>query len=267
MNMFIFELKQLRFSIIIWSLSLSVGLIFFMAFFPVFSNDTLAMNDLLSEYPEEFLAFFGMNSDLPFTELMGYFALTYTFLLIPISIQSANYGFHILSVEERELTADFLLTKPISRGAIYKAKLWAVLSTILITDVILFAMSFASLYMFRSGEAVNFKGTWVFLASMILFQLFFLSVGMVISVFVKKVSSVLAYSMSLGFGFYIISSLGMMISSNVLKILSPFSHFDPNYPLIHERMNIERIWISIVVIVLSFITSYILYLRRNIKSL
>ncbi|MGS0972366.1 MAG: ABC transporter permease subunit [Candidatus Izemoplasmataceae bacterium] len=267
MNIFLFELKQLRFSIIIWSLSLSVGLVFFMAFFPVFGSDAMAMEDLLAQYPEEFLAFFGMNSELPFTELMGYFALSYTFLMIPISVQTANYGFHILSVEERELTADFLLSKPISRATIYKAKLAAVVTTILITDIVLFGMSFASLYLFSDGATVNVTGTWVFLASMFLFQLFFLSVGMMISVYVKKVSSVLAYSMSLGFGLYIVSSLGMMISSDVLKILSPFSHFDPNYPFIHESMNFSRIWISIVVIVLSFIASYILYLRRNIKSL
>jgi len=267
MNMFLFELKQLRFSLFIWASSLSIGLIFFMAFFPVFGSESVAMMDLLDSYPEEFLAFFGMNSDLPFTELMGYFALSYTFLMIPIAVQTANYGFHILSVEERELTADFLLTKPVSRSAIFKAKLGAVFTIIFFTDIVVFGMSFASLYMFRSGFDVDVQGTWVFLLSMIIFQLFFLSVGLLISVFVKKVSSVLAYSMSLGFGFYIVSSLGMMISSDFLKIISPFSHFDPNYPLIHGSMDMSRIWISIVVIVLSFIFSYLLYLRRNIKSL
>jgi len=267
MNIYRFELKQLRFSIFIWSFSLSLGLIFFMAFFPVFGGETTAMSDLLDNYPEEFLAFFGMNSELPFTELMGYFALSFSFLMIPISIQTANYGFHILSVEERELTADFLLTKPVSRKRIYFSKLLAVLTTICLTDLVLFGMSFVSLYLFRSGGEINVQGTWILLASMILFQLFFLSVGMVISVYVKKVSSVLAYSMSLGFVFYILSSLGMMISSDFLKILSPFSHFDPNYPLVNNGFYMERIWISLVVIFLSFIASYYLYLKRNIKSL
>lgn len=267
MNIFKFELKQLRFSILIWSLSLSAGLFLFMSFFPVFGSDSLAMEELLSQYPEEFLAFFGMNSDLPFTELMGYFALTFSFIMIPIAIQMSYYGFHILSVEERELTADFLMTKPISRTAIYKNKLLAVLVSILLTDLVLLGASFLSLALFRSGGDIDSSSTFLLLFATLVFQLFFVSVGLVVSVFVKKVSSVLAYAMSLGFGFYIISSLGMMISSDFLKILSPFAHFDPNYIFIHGAMNYSRIWISLVVIVCSFVGSYYLYIKRNIKSL
>ena len=267
MNIFLFELKQLRFSVLIWSLSFAAGLFLFMSFFPVFGSDSLAMEELISQYPEEFLAFFGMNSDLPFTELMGYFALSFSFVMIPIAIQMAYYGFHILSVEERELTADFLLTKPISRTHIYTHKLLAVLSSMLLTDLVLLGVSFLSLALFRSGGQINASSTFVLIGATILFQLFFLSAGMVVSVFVKKVSSVLAYAMSLGFGFYIVSSLGMMISSDFLKILSPFAHFDPNYIFIHGAMNYQRIWISLLVIICSFIGSYYLYLKRNIKSL
>jgi ABC-2 type transport system permease protein len=265
--MYLFELKKLRFSVFIWAFSLTAGLVMFMAFFPVFGNDSAAINDLMKSYPEELLAFFGMDSELPFTALMGYFSLTYSFLMSAIAIQSANYGFHILSVEERELTADFLMTKPISRKRIYVTKLCAILTSIFVTDIFLFGASFATLYMFRSGGTVNVNGTIIFLLSLILFQLFFLSVGMVISVMVKKISSVLAYSMSLGFGLYILSSLGAMISSDMLKILSPYAHFDPNYVLVHDSLNMSRVWISLVVIVLSFFFSYHLYLRRNIKSL
>ena len=267
MNIFLFELKKLKFSVFIWSLSLTAGLVLFMSFYHIFGNESAAMSDIFASYPEELLAFFGMASDLPFTELMGYFALTLTMLMSPIAIQTANYGFSILSVEERELTADFLMTKPISRKTIYRAKLGAVLVAILLTDIVLFGMSFASLYIFRAGGYIDVSGTVIVLLSMFVFQLFFLSVGMVTSVLLKKISSVLAYSMGLGFGLYILSSLGAMISSDVLKILSPFAHFDPNYALIHGTLNMSRVWISIVVIVLSFVFSYYLYLRRNIKSL
>ena len=64
------------------------------------ATDTAALESIMENFPEEFLALFGMNSELPISSLKGYLALTFGMIYIPIALQASNYGFHILSVEE-----------------------------------------------------------------------------------------------------------------------------------------------------------------------
>ena len=131
MNIFKFELKGYIKSIFIWASSIAFFLIIYMAFFPAMASDAEAFNSMMEAFPDEVMALMGINPDLPMMTIMGYYSLTMSFILIPVALQASNYGFNILSVEERELTADFLLTKPISRKTIYISKFSAALISLI----------------------------------------------------------------------------------------------------------------------------------------
>ncbi|XMB85278.1 ABC transporter permease subunit [Mycoplasmatota bacterium WC44] len=267
MNVFVFELKMYKKSIIIWTLAISLSLFAYMAFYPTMAADTEAFEQLMSNYPEEILAFFGMNAELPMSSILGYFGLTYSMILIPIAIQASNYGFHMLSVEERELTADFLLSKPISRTKIMVSKFLAALTSLVIVNIAVWIASIAALQLFKGDATFNMGNVLVLLSSLIIFQLFFISVGMVISVSLRKISSVLSYSMALAFGLYILSALKSLFSSVIFGLLSPYSHFDAVEILLHGKYDLIPTIISVFVIVISLTMSYFLYLKRNIHSL
>jgi len=267
MNIYKFELKMLIKSIIIWGSSISFGLLLYMAFFPLIMVDNDAMLDLLSSYPEEFLAFFGMNADLSFTSIMGYFGVTISFIYIPLAIQASLYGVSILSVEEREYTADFLLTKPISRKQIFMSKFLAAFTALTIINVLVWIFSFVSLLSFNGGMTIDYAGAIILLSSIVLLQLFFLTVGLLISVLVRKVTSVIGYSMGLGFGLYILSSFGKMLSIGFIQALTPYTHFDPVTILVDRTYNWGYFLINIIVIIISFSLGYFLYQKRNIKAL
>ncbi len=106
----------------------------------------------------------------------------------------------------------------------------------------------------------------ILLLSIVVFQLFFLSVGLVISLLVKRVRSVTPFSMGLVFGLYILNAFGSMIGEKSLEIISPFKHFDPNYILKNSAWDLPLVLISVTVIVISVPASYLLYARRNIPS-
>ncbi len=108
-----------------------------MAFFPSMSQDSSALDSVMESFPEEMFQALGLREGLSISSLMGYFTLTFTMIQLAIAIQSSNYGFSILSEEERELTADFLMTKPVSRSNIYLSKFFAVFLRFLITYIIL----------------------------------------------------------------------------------------------------------------------------------
>ena len=267
MNVYLFELKMYKKSILIWSLSISFWIIFYMAFYPLVATDSAAFDSVMENFPEEFLAVFGMNIDLPMSSVLGYFSLTFSMAQIPIAIQAANYGFHSLSVEERELTADFLLSKPVKRSKIIISKFLAALTSLTIVNVFIWISSLASLYLFKGDTTFPLDYVLILLSTVTLFQLFFLSVGMMISVSIKKVSSVLSFSMAFAFGMYILNSLNTLFSSDFLGIFSPYTHFNPAYILVEGKYHIGFTIISITIITISLIMSYFLYLRRNIHSL
>jgi ABC-2 type transport system permease protein len=104
------------------------------------------------------------------------------------------------------------------------------------------------------------------LLSIVLFQLFFLSVGMLISLLVKRIRSVTPFSMALAFGMYILNAFGNMIGEDNLEIISPFKHFEPNYIIKNAAYNLPLVLISLSVIIVSVAASYALYSKRNILA-
>lgn len=267
MNIFKFEFKGYIRSILIWTLSISAAVILYMAFFPAVQSEADAFLELMDSFPEEFLAIFGMNTDLPVTSALGYFGLTYSFTVIPVAIQAANYGFHMLSVEERELTADFLMTKPVRRAKILVSKFFAAWFALLFTVAAFWGSALLSLELFSGDEVVLWKNVHILCSTLVLFQLFFVSVGMVISVSLKKIPSVISFSMALGFGTFILASFKSLLSNDVWGYFTPYSYFDYNYILINGEVEQLGLIICLAVIATSLSATYFLYQRRNIASL
>lgn len=267
MNIFKFELKGYITSILIWCSSIMFFLVLYLAFFPMVQGDPESFTAIIEAFPESIRPLFGINQDLPIMTILGFYSITMSFILIPVAIQASVYGFSILSIEERELTADFLLTKPISRKTIFLSKFSAAFIALTVTNISIWISSIISIELFKGPENPEMYKVIVLLSSIILFQLFFLTVGMLISVCVKKVTSVISYSMALGFGLYIVSSIGKVLSSKFLDVLSPFNHFDPGYMLIDGTYDIIPTSISVLIIITSFSMSYFFYSRRNIASL
>lgn len=267
MNIFKFEFKQLRTSILIWGLAVPASLFIYMAFFPIMADSADEFQIMMDLMPAEVLAMMGMIPELPVTTVLGYFSLTYTMIQIPLAIQAGNYGFNMLSVEERELTADFLISKPIKRSKIIISKFLATLLALTIVNAVIWLASISSILIFKSVDTIDLQPVYVLLSSVILFQLFFVSVGMLVSVLTKKIASVISYSMGLGFGMYILSSMGSLIGSDIFKLISPYSHFASSQILVDGHYDMTYASISIGIIIISLVGSYFLYLRRNIPSL
>lgn len=265
MNIYLHEFKTNLRGVITWSISLILIILVFMSLFPGFANGVVTLNEMLSKFPKELLMAFGMfNVDL--SKVLGYFGFLFLFCQICLAIQAANYGFSLVSLEERELTADFLLAKPVSRTKILTSKLLSALSGLLITDIVVWIVSFVCINLFRGGRPYDVKTLVLLLVSIAIFQLFFLAVGLLISLLVKRVRSVTPFSMGLAFGMYMLNAFGNMIGQDSLEVISPFKHFDPNYIVANAAYNLPLVLISVVVIVICIPASYVLYAKRNIHT-
>jgi ABC-2 type transport system permease protein len=265
MNIYRLEVKMQLRSAVTWSVAVAALILVFVSLFSSFAKDAALLNEMMANFPEELLTAFGMNG-VDLSTILGYFGLAFLFVQVCLAIQAANYGFGLVSVEEREWTADFLLTKPVGRAQILTSKLVAALSGLMITEIVVWIASIVCINLFK-GDATYEPGVlFLLLLSVVPFQLFFLSVGLVVSLLVKRVRSVTPYAMALGFGMYILGVFGDMLGESALETITPFKHFEPNTIIQRGAYDLPLVLISVIVILISLVASYVLYTRRDIPA-
>jgi ABC-2 type transport system permease protein len=264
MNIYNHEFKMHFRSVIIWCISQVVIIFLFTWIFSSIAVDAALLTETLSKFPRELLVAFGMEN-LDLSSVLGFFSFAFLFCQILLAIQAANYGFSILSAEERELTADFLLTKPVTRTRILLAKFLAALTGLTITNAVVWASSFIFINMFQGDRTFETGPLVLMLSSIVIFQLVFLTLGTFISLLVRRVRNVTTFSMGLAFGMYVLSAFGGMLGDVKLELITPFKHFDPNYIITNQAYS-STIWISVGYVLIAAVGTYVLYLRRNIPA-
>ena len=264
MNIFIHEFKTNLRSVITWSISLTLLILLFMSIFSGFAVEAELLNQTMEKFPKEFLMAFGMDG-IDLSSVLGFFSFAILFCQLCVSIQAANYGFSLVSIEEREMTADFLLTKPVGRVRIMTNKLLAALTSLLITSLVVWVSSYAFIDIYRDGRPYDNKILILLLLTITFLQLFFLSVGMLISLLPRKIRSVTPYSMGMVFGLYVLNAFGDMLGEDKLSYITPFRHFDANN-IIRNGSFDPLVLISVILIVLSIVGSYLLYTKRDIHT-
>ena len=264
-NIFMHEFRIRLRSVLIWSLSIAALVIFFFSIFPAFADQAATLNQLLAKFPPALLEAFGMTR-IDMSSVMGFYAFVFVFIQLCLAIQAGNFGFGLVSVEEAELTADFLLTKPVSRVRVLTNKLLAALSALLLTDVVVWIASFVAILIFHGSREYDTSTLILLMLSIILFQLFFLAVGLVISLLVKRIRSVTPWSMGLGFGTYILAAFTGVFKDVKLEYLTPFKHLDPAYFVKNGAYDTPLLLLNVAITIISLAASYWLYTRRDIQA-
>lgn len=264
-NIFRHEFRSRFKSVLIWSLSIAALTFFFFSLFPVFADQAALLNEFLAKYPPELRAAFGMNN-MDLATVLGFYSLLFIFIQLCAAIQSSNYGFGLVSIEESELTADFLLSKPVSRTRILTSKLLAALASLLLTNLVIWASTFLAIEAFSEGRAYNRGTLFLVLFSLIIFQLFFLSVGLVVSLLVKRIRSVTPYGLGLGFGAYVLSAFTGVFGQVWLELLTPFKHLDAAYIVANRAYNTPLVLLNLAVTIVSLSASYWLYTHRDVPA-
>jgi ABC-2 type transport system permease protein len=198
--------------------------------------------------------------------VLGFYSFIFMFVQLCLAIQAGNYGFGLVSIEESELTADFLLSKPVSRAQVLTSKLLAALTSLTITNLVVWVVSFTAITIFRGSHAYDTATLLLLMASIVIFQLFFLSVGLVVSLLVKRVRSVTPYSLGLGFGAYVLSAFSGIFGEVKLEYITPFKHLDPAYIVQHGALNLPLVLLNAAVTLVALAVSYWLYIRRDIPA-
>ncbi|MDR7078718.1 ABC-2 type transport system permease protein [Neobacillus niacini] len=261
MNILLHELRAYRKSTIIWTISLVGTAALFMSFFPAFTKDTEEFTKLLEGYPAALREAFGINLN-NFFSILGFYCYGLSFVTLCGAIQAMNLGTSIVSKEVREKTADFLLTKPVTRTTVLTNKLLAALISIILTNIVYIGA--ATLLAFQVATE-DFSVSIFILLSLTVFlvQMLFLAIGIIISVIVSRIKSVLTVSLATVFAFYF---LGMFSADEAKRYLSPFKYFDTAYIMENASYETSFLITGAALMILAIGASYFIYAKKDIHS-
>lgn len=264
MNIFLHEWKAYRKSTIIWTVSLVMIIVLFMSFYTTFAEDAAGLMEVLENYPEAIRNALGVNNADLFS-ILGFYSFPLSFITLCAAIQAMNLGTSIVSKEVREKTADFLLTKPVTRSQILTAKLLGAFASLVMTNVIYFAAASLSAFQVKTDD---FSLKIFFLLSLTIFfiQLIFLALGIIISVVVQKLKSVLSISLTTVFAFYFIGMFFDTTEEEVKRYFTPFKYFDNAYIIEHSSYEGGFLIAGAVIIILAIAASYYVYNKKDVHA-
>jgi len=264
MNIFLHELKAYRKSTIIWTLSLMAVVVFFLSLFPAISKDYAEFSKVLEGYPEGVRKALGLEIE-SFGNILGFYSYVFLYISLCGAIQAMILGTSIVSKEVREKTADFLLTKPVTRTKVITSKILAAVVSLLITNGFYFGTAMIMADQVKSAE-FSHKIFILISVSLFILQLLFLAIGIFISVVFPKLKAVLSVSLGTVFAFFVIGMVVSTDASSAKRYLSPFKYFDPKYIIAHSKFESSYFIVAIGVVIVSVLASYIIYKKKDIHA-
>ncbi len=264
MNIYRQELRMSARSGIYWTLGMLLTLLFFMLMFPAFSQDAAIINQILSQFPKEIIKALGLSS-LDLSTILGFYGYVFIFILLIAAIYALKTGISSLSEEIRAKTADFLVSKPVSRAVIVTAKIASVL-TLLVLQTIVYLLG--ALIITRTIGGQYFDKSLFILMNMSLLgvELFFAGLGFLLAVIIKKIKTVLPLALGIVFGFWIIQMLNQSLEDPALAYLTPFAYFD--IVKIIETGRYETVYLICELVLIAVFTAltYIVYQHKDMPS-
>ena len=127
-NLFLKEIRRNSVSLMIWMIVITLLIVVTMSFYRTFLENQSKIVGMLSLIPKGALQFKGISNFNDLMSVLGFYAANNViYMMVLGSIFSIVLSSNILLKEEYDKTAEYLLTRPVTRSEIFISKL-AVLS-------------------------------------------------------------------------------------------------------------------------------------------
>ncbi|MBI9011115.1 MAG: ABC transporter permease subunit [Clostridiales bacterium] len=262
MNIVLRELKSTRRSLIIWCSSIIFLIYVGMVKYDGFSKAGESANEMLASLPTAMKAIFGIG-DLDLALASGYYIVFLMYFVLLCGVHAIMQGSVVLSKEERDKTADFLLVKPVKRTQVLTSKIIASLINMVILNAITWITSILIVDVYNDGPPINDLISKLMIGLFIT-QLVFFSIGLLIGVLVRTTKK--ATNISTGFllsTFILSATIDIYDKLDFLKYLTPFKYFDGK-KIYLEGFSVFFIALSFIIVVLSVGSTYVLYKKKDL---
>ncbi len=222
MTIFKYEMKQMKGTILIWSISLFLVILLIL---PVYiemmsSADTVVLEGFGGN---PMLEAMGITLDVIATPLGTYAFLTF-YVFLACAINGMNMGLKMITKEYMQKTADFIFTKPHGRGKVFFSKIIAILAATLVIGLAYFLGSWLGMLIGAGGDH-NFIIMTQIAFSVVFIQLIFAALGLFAGILFPHIRAPLLVATAVAFVSYVIGSFSNKMGYTVLTYLSPYHYF------------------------------------------
>ena len=261
MTVFKHELRQGRSALIIWTAAISFMLGVCIVIYPEMSTQ---MGDISAMFADmgSFSQAFGMDR-INFGEFLGFFGVECGNVLgLGGAFFAALLGISALAKEEKEHTAEFLLTHPVSRTRIIAEKLCAVIAQIVILNLAVIAVTALSVLII--GEEADIKTLAMLFSAFFLMQLEVAAVTFGISAFLRRGS--LGIGLGLAAVFYFMNIVANLIDeTKFLKYITPFGYTESADIIADGALNGGYLAVGMALAAIGVILAFWKYGRKDIS--
>ncbi|MEG6567030.1 ABC transporter permease subunit [Thermoanaerobacterium saccharolyticum] len=265
MNIYLRELKANGKSLFIWCIIMIAFVAASMGKYAASSYISgQSLNDIISKMPDAVKSMFGAGT-FDLSKAIGFYGAMFIYIVLMAAIHASMIGANIISKEEDDKTAEFLMSKPVSRINVITSKLLASFTNIAIFNIVTLLSSLFLVNYYSKGENVT-DDILKLVIGMFILQMIFMSIGIGLSALFKN--SKLASPVTVGVMLvtYVLS-LAIDIDSNLsgLKYLTPFKYFDAKNLMNGKGFEIIYIVISALIVILCIGGTFVFYQKRDLK--
>ena len=254
------ELRQGKTSFLIWTAAIGFLLATCIFLFPEMKGQMDGISDMFASMGS-FTEAFGMDR-LNFGTLTGFYAVECGNVLgLGGAFYAAFCAVGILSREEKDKTAEFLLTHPVSRKRIITEKLIAVLIQITAMNIIIYALAVGSIA--AVGEAIPWKEISLLHLAYYLLQLELAGICLCFSTFLRKGS--VGVGLGIAAMMYFLSLIANIADvAEFLKYITPFGYCEGADIVANGSLDITLVIIGAVIGIGGIIIAYLKYTKKDI---
>ena len=260
MTVLLHELRLNRTALIIWSCAISFMLGVCVIIYPEMSAQMNEVSAMFSEMGA-FSSAFGMDQ-LNFGEFTDYFAIECGNVLgLGGALFAAVLGASALAKEEREHTAEFLLTHPLSRRRIVTEKLLSAVTQVFLLNAAVIAVT--AVCIFAVGVDADLTALTLIFTAYLILQLEIACVSLGLSAFMKRGS--LGAALGFVFATYFLNIVSNLTEDlEPLKFVTPFGYTDGSYIVPERALEIKYLAVGLVISAIGIAAAYWKYTKKDI---
>ena len=262
MTIFRNELKTGRVPLLIWSLSIAFMIAMCIFMYPEMKGEMDDVNKLFGSMGN-FSAAFGMDQ-LNFGTLIGFYAVEGGAILgIGGAFYAAVTAVSSLMKEEKDRTAEFLMTHPVSRISVISQKLLAVLVQVVLLNVISTAVTAGSVI--AIGEEMSWDQLILINLANLLMQFEIAGICFGISAFITRSGA--GIGIGLAAGMYMLNIISNITDdAKSLKYITAFGYTDGAQIIKDNALDTGYLVAGLLICAVGTAAAYVKYSKKDLRS-
>ena len=238
-----------------------------MAVYPVFLANQSKILGMMSLIPKEALQFKGISSFDDMLYVLGFYSINnIIYMMVLGSIYTIVLTSNILLKEEYNKTAEYLLTRPLTRSEIFFSKLSVVLVNVLLLNLVTALAGFICMELVKNGP-FSVRAFLILSLFTLLLNILFGAIGLILSTIVKRAKPITTFSIGLVLILYFVYTISKITeSASTIGYLSPFRFVNVDAINPAYTMNGWHLLYFIGISFLLTVLSYRLYRRKDIYT-